>query len=377
MTATRTSSRPSLCVESARDLGPQFIDNPHRMVGQDGAFSIPLGPTRRNETLWFFGDTLVGTRPRDHSIWLIDGQLVGPGDMTGRGTFDQMVNNTGLLLPKQTGARGLRDYRYLLDERGKLKNLLPLDRARGEHPDVDRIWCQHGLRLGDDVFLSFIQVRMLDEPMPPLPLAFEIVASGLARGRVGEWNFERIVRDDGDHLLWNANDPHFATAFVLDDRRGMVYCYGTVSRGGIQKCYVARVEAEHFGQPTAWEYLSSTTPTWTPDVANAIAVFDRMPSECSVSFNAYVDCYLAVHSLELSGQIVGRTAREPWGPWSEPTTLWTVTPPSLPYERPYELPLIYAGKEHPELAADNGRMIYLTYIEFEEYYPHLVEVTLS
>ena len=33
--------------------------------------------------------------------------------------------------------------------------------------------------------------------------------------------------------------------------------------------------------------------------------------------------------------------------------------------------------EHPELAVDGGRKIYLTYIEFEEYFPHLVEVSLA
>ena len=35
------------------------------------------------------------------------------------------------------------------------------------------------------------------------------------------------------------------------------------------------------------------------------------------------------------------------------------------------------AREHPELAADGGRRIYLTYIEFEEYFPHLVEVTFA
>jgi hypothetical protein len=49
-----------LRVASARDLGVLFARNPHRMVGQDGAFSIPLEPGR---TLWFFGDTLTGRRP--------------------------------------------------------------------------------------------------------------------------------------------------------------------------------------------------------------------------------------------------------------------------------------------------------------------------
>ena len=47
---------------------------------------------------------------------------------------------------------------------------------------------------------------------------------------------------------------------------------------------------------------------------------------------------------------------------------------------PADLPnpqLIYAGKEHPALAHEGGRIIYVTYIEFEEYYPHLLEITLA
>jgi hypothetical protein len=97
-----------------------------------------------------------------------------------------------------------------------------------------------------------------------------------------------------------------------------------------------------------------------------------MPSELSVSWNAHLGAYLAVHSLDLTGKVVGRTAPKPWGPWGEPVTLWKV---EKPHPFPY-LQLIYAGKEHPELAGDGGRRIYLTYIEFEEYFPHLVEVTL-
>ena len=100
-----------------------------------------------------------------------------------------------------------------------------------------------------------------------------------------------------------------------------------------------------------------------------------MPNELSVSRNAYLGQYLAVHSYNLSGDIVGRTAPAPWGPWTDPVVLW-----SLRSERTRPLPypvLVYAGKEHPELAADGGRILYLTYIEFEEYFPHLIEVTLA
>jgi hypothetical protein len=92
-----------------------------------------------------------------------------------------------------------------------------------------------------------------------------------------------------------------------------------------------------------------------------------------VSWNEHLGCYLAVHSFDLTGQIVARTAPAPWGPWSAPVVLWQVARnDALPY-----MQLIYAGKEHPELAAGGGRRIYLTYIEFEEYFPHLIEVTLG
>jgi hypothetical protein len=39
--------------------------------------------------------------------------------------------------------------------------------------------------------------------------------------------------------------------------------------------------------------------------------------------------------------------------------------------------LVYAGKEHPCLSRENGRILYITYVEFEEYYPHLLEVSLD
>ena len=271
------------------------------MVGQDGAFSIPLD---ENETLWFFGDTLVGTRPADHSIWEIDGQVVGPWDMTGRGTFERMINNTGLILPKQTGREGLKHFRYLLDNQGGLKNLLPLEGE--EHADWVRMWCQHGICIDERVYLSFIKVRMLAENTGPLPIAFEIIGSGLAVGKRGEWTFKRITRD-GQDILWRADEPHFATAFLKHPSDGYVYLFGTVQRGGKQQCYVA-CACGGVENPETYTYLSSGEPRWSKNVADAISVFDGMPSELSVSFNRHLGKFLAVHSLDLSGRIVGRTA---------------------------------------------------------------------
>ena len=359
-----------IVVEGARDRGAMFADNPHRMVGQDGAFSIPLAPGR---TLWFFGDTLIGRRPpAGQSLWTIDGKPVGPADMTGRGTFERMINNTALVLNHKTGADSLDGFRYVTGDDQQLRALIPLE--GDEHPDRDRIWCQHGIALGaggEKILLSFIKVRMLDDG--PLPVNFEIVGSGLAVGSSRDWVFRRVVGSNGSSILWPAEQPHFATAFLKrPDGDGFVYCYGSVNQSGTQNCYLARVREAEVERPERWEYLTNCEGAWSPRVADAVVLFSGMPSELSVSWNAHLGAYLAVHSLDLTGKIVGRIAPKPWGPWGEPVTLWKV---EKLHPFPY-LQLIYAGKEHPELAGDGGRRIYLTYIEFEEYFPHLVEVTL-
>jgi hypothetical protein len=353
-------------VETARDLGVLFAENSHRMVGQDGAFSIPLAP---GKTLWFFGDTLIGRRPpAGQSLWTIDGQPVGPRDMTGRGTFDCMINNTALILHHKTGGDDLRDFRYITDARGQLRPLIPLE--GDEHPDRDRIWCQHGIEIDGRICLSFIKVRMLETG--PLPVNFEIVGSGLACGSTDDWNLKRVTRD-GDSILWSADQPHFGVAFLSRPDDPFVYCYGTVKQGEVQNCYLSRVRRAQINRPGSYEYLTNCEGAWSREIAQAIPILSGMPSELSVSFNAHLNCYLAVHSLDLTGRIVARAAPQPWGPWSEPTTLWQVKK-THPFDY---MQLIYAGKEHAELAGENGRRIYLTYIEFEEYFPHLVEVVLK
>jgi hypothetical protein len=339
-------------VASARDLGPQFVANPDHVVGMDGAFSIPLG----DKTLWFFGDTLIGRRTPGQSLWYIDDQPVGPTDMSGRGSIERMINNSGMLVPPQDASHGLREFEFIRDSRG-VKPLIPLE--GGEHPDRDRIWCQHGCAIDGKIYLSFIKVRMKPTGACPFPVCFDIIGSGLAVGSQSDWRFRRIARN-GDSILWRADQPHFATATLPAGEH--LYLFGSVSRDDVQRCYLARTRVDKIETIDCYEYF--------PD-----SLFDRMPSELSVSFNAHLGQYLAVHSLDLTGRIVARVAPHPRGPWSEPDDLWAVTvrrDKPLPYP-----PLVYAGKEHPELSRENGRVIYLTYVEFEEYFPHLVEVTLD
>ena len=158
------------------------------------------------------------------------------------------------------------------------------------------------------------------------------------------------------------------------DEREYLYLYGVVQDSNkIQKCYLARVLKTELETLKNYEYYSNDV--WTKNIKEASVLFTGMPNELSVSYNKYLKKYLAVHSLDLTGKIVARTSNTPWGKWSQPVELFQVELPeqnNLPYPA-----LIYAGKEHPYLSKDGGKTIYVTYIEFEEYYPHMIEITLE
>ncbi|RJP71149.1 MAG: DUF4185 domain-containing protein [Ignavibacteriales bacterium] len=356
-----------LKVIQVKDLGPQFKDNPNKMVGQDGAYSIPL----EDKCLFFFGDTLVGKRTDGESLWYPGGQPLGPVDMTGIGGLEKMITNTGLLCYDKTGENGFANFKYILNNQNQLKQLIPLE-ADEDH-NWDRIWCLHGIAVNGKVYLYFIKIRMLKDGEPPAN--FIIIGSGLAFGSETDWEFRRVY-NNGSYIIWKGDEPCFASAILYEPGNEYIYLYGTKNDPkGIQNLHLARVKPGQIEDFGSYEYFVSENDGWTKDVKQSKPLFSGMPNELSVNYNKYLGCYLSIHSLELSGKIVGRTSPTPWGPWSDPIELWQVIPQSK--TKGPKLELIYAGKEHPSFAKDNGKTIYVTYIEFEEYYPHLVEITFE
>jgi len=79
---------------------------------------------------------------------------------------------------------------------------------------------------------------------------------------------------------------------------------------------------------------------------------------------------VAFHSLHRENKIVMRTAPRITGPWSDPQVVYRP-------EKITDNDLIYAAKEHPELAGENGRVLYVTFVNSANYVPQLIEVTLK
>jgi len=354
-------------VLSARDLGAQFKDNPNKMVGQDGAYSIPL----KDKCLFFFGDTLIGKRTEEESLWYPGGVPLGPADMTGIGGLEKMITNTGLLCFDKTGENGFKNFEYILNKAGQLKQLIPHE--VDEDHNWYRIWCLHGVSIMSKVYLYFIKIKMLDEGEPPAN--FVVIGSGLAVGSEQDWNFSRVFYKNS-YILWNEDDPCFASAILFEEGNDYIFLYGTKNdRSGKHNLHLARVKPGEIEKIDRYEYFISGKDGWTKDVKQSQPVFSGMPNELSINYNKFLGCYLSIHSLELTGKIVGRTSPTPWGPWSDPVSLWQVVPQGK-IKGP-QLELIYAGKEHPSFARKKGKIIYVTYIEFEEYYPHLIEITFE
>jgi hypothetical protein len=93
------------------------------------------------------------------------------------------------------------------------------------------------------------------------------------------------------------------------------------------------------------------------------------PTELSVSCNAYLRGYLAAHSIGIGGKLRLSLALNPWGPFRP---LSEISTPSRALSQGF----CYAGKEHPELAEDRGRIIYITYVDSSRYWLQLLKVTL-
>jgi len=355
-------------VKSFEDKGPLFVKNSKRMAGLDGGYSIPLN---NGHTLWFFGDTLIGERQKGQSLWYEFGLGDGEVNMSGWGSFDLMLNNTGVLVPQGAEFSGNESFSFVCSEKGEIRQLIA--NLPGEEPEDYRIWCLDGCTIGETVYLYYVKILMI--PDQPVLSNFKVVGAGLAKGDRNSLEFTRVGEGDF-RLFWPEGQPGFGSAVFNNQQDGWVYLYGSFKDdAGEQHCYLSRVRPEEIENPKAYMYWTGGDKEWSSDSCLAVPIFGGMPNEMSVSWNPYLERYISIHSLGLTGEVVARTSEHPWGSWSEPVLLWKVEPLFPATDKFF--PLIYAGKEHPEMSPDGGKTIFLTFIEFEEYYPHLVKIELE
>lgn len=340
-------------VAKVENGGLLFTDNHAGVSGVDAGYSVFLG----NRTLWLFGD-----------VFLLDPHAPARNYVGG-------VSNCALLAPAGSGVEPLRRYRFLTDAKsGLARQVIPY--SAGEDQKT-RLWPFGGWfdKAANRVYLYYGRIRTTGGGA----LDFRIEGHGLAAADVSDPDklvFSRMKAATGDELWWttSAKTPLFGCAVVGDAPGEMLYIVGVEEKPGGKRGKLARVRKDRIADSNAYEYYAGTpsAPRWSRTVSEAADVegLSDFPNELSVSYNTYLNAYLAVHSVGISEKIRLSTAPSPWGPY---TLLAEIGAPHQAFAQAF----CYAGKEHPELAEQHGRIVYITYADNQRYWLQLLKVTLA
>lgn len=305
-------------IAMVRDLG--VVAKPPKIIGRDGS---PSGLVA-GKIVWTFGDTFWpfassdGTNYRTNTIALADPaaplNAIEPIDTTGA--------------PFQ-GVPFTPQEQHYNDSTKK-----PDDRIA--------IWIGSVVPYDTVGLLSYVALYV-----KPGVLNYHFIGTGFARLPEGSTSAVR----DGDYIFRNP-EPSFDKAFRFGDS---LYLYGGFNNGSRnQAVAVARVPVARYRERTAYRFWNGSA--WVDDVMQATGVMNDIPGGMSVSYNEYLQRYIAVHSGIFSNTIFIRTAPMPEGPWSQPMELMTGLA-STNADTPYN----YSAVEHPELSREDGRTIVVSY----------------
>lgn len=339
-------------IVKVENAGVPFADNQNGVSGMDAGFSLAVG----NVSLWLFGD-----------VFLLDPTAPTKKYVGG-------VSNCAVIVPKGSGASTLRHYRFITDAKtGRVRQVIPYDGAEGNET---RLWPGGSWydAAHHKAYLYYGLVKMTEGKGP-----FNFRSEGQCLAVADTTDpanllFHRLRTKAGSGVWWPNRDklPQFGFGVIADGpgRDGWLYVAGEHDHAA----KMARVRPDRIADLDAYEYMagSSAAPRWSKNVADAVDVegFTDFPSELSVSYNRYLGGYLAVHSVLISEKMRFSLAPHPWGPYK---TIGEIGAPHLLFSSSF----CYAGKEHPELSEQGGRVVYVTYVDSQRYWLQMFKVTLE
>jgi Domain of unknown function (DUF4185) len=158
------------------------------------------------------------------------------------------------------------------------------------------------------------------------------------------------VVPDHPELLFKQEERPFGAAALMKD--GMLYAYGCEAPGIAKPCKLGRVSPAEVMDRRAWSFYAGNG-NWTPPLSDAAVVFDGQDI-MNVSYNDFLQEYVAIYSRVLSQDVMIRTAPSPEGPWSSEVNAFTVFPSK-------DGGNVYDALAHPEYNIDGGRIMFVTY----------------
>jgi len=152
-------------------------------------------------------------------------------------------------------------------------------------------------------------------------------------------------------LLFNQNQPSFGSAALVDGNT--LYAYGCYNSELSVPCVLGRVDLADFTDLSEWRFYSGNG-NWSSQLSDAMWVFTANHI-LNVSWNDYVQRYVAVYNQPLSGKVMIRTALAPEGPWSAGVMAFEALQPAAGQSP------VGDAQAHPEYNVNGGQTIFVTY----------------
>jgi hypothetical protein len=331
---------PAFSIAQVKDLGT-IRTNPS-ILGRDGAYSALF----QGYSVWMYGSTFL-TKPN-------------ADDRT-------LLSNSWSYTTDLNAHDGISGFQERLDSAGAPKMILPETPEEREFNHAHLVNKCQAKPCGAQWALW--PQSIVVNPVNNSALIFYMVVSTLP----GDFNFQGIgtsvavwqdfqkepqrpafhqplVASHPD-LMFRENQPNFGSAALVRD--GMLYVYGCgIPTNGLDKgCRLGKVSLSNPQDRSAWTFYSGNG-SWSSQVSDAVSVFTG-DDILSVSWNDYLQQYVAVYSQILSQNVMLRTAVNPEGPWSGELLAFVAMPPSTGN--------VHDAHAHAEYDENNGQTIFVSY----------------
>jgi len=339
MTGCGSSGPPaSLTVAQATDLGT--IGNNPKILGRDGGYSGVFA----GNSVWVYGDTF----------------LANPN-----AAGDSLISDSWASTTDLNAAAGITGFQEREDAAGAPAMLLSYTAAEQafnaahqgnpcqQQPCGARWALWPGPVVADTArnrALVFYQLVMAQ------PGNFNFKAAGYS---VAIWqNFadqpqRPTINPTADHpdLLLGQNEPNFGVAAFADG--DTLYAYACNGSDPGVPCVLGRVPLENVLNRSAWTFYAGSG-NWSSNVSNAVTVLNAAPI-MNVSWNDYLQRYVAVYNAPFSQHVMMRTSPKPEGPWSQEVTAFDALAPVNGGNA------VHDAQAHPEYNGNGGQVMYVTY----------------
>jgi len=330
----------AVTVTSVTDLGP-IPTNPD-ILGRDGAFSALF----QGYSVWVYGDTFLASPNADgrgliSDTWSFTTDLTAQDGISG---FQERLDSAGA--PSMVLEETPAEYAFNQAHNGDPCQVAPCGARWALWPSTVVIDPSSGNAL---VLYGIVYA---------LPGAFNF--SGLGSS-VAVWQdfsqqpqrptFNPPIVADHPDLMFTENEPAFGSAAFIDQGTLYIYGCGVPSNSSDKGCRLAKVDPASVLNLSAWTFYAGNG-SWSSQVSDAVSVIPDA-NILSISWNSYLQQYVAVYSQLFSQNVNLRTAPNPEGPWSREVTAFEAIQPTSGN--------VYDAHAHSEYDVNGGQTIFVSY----------------